>query len=112
MRPNPIFSLALCAAMLAPIPAHASPEAELAEQRLRGCLLAGASAAPRTGLEAAVIAVRSFCGTQIKRVREDRVRAATDGLKGDAAKAAEDRAIRVLNDEIALSIANFTGLTL
>jgi hypothetical protein len=45
-------------------------------------------------------------------VREDRVRTATEGLKGDAAKAAEDRAIRALNDEIALSIANFTGLTL
>lgn len=104
--------VALAATLPTTAPANASPEAELAEQRLRGCLLAGASAAPSSGLEAAVIAVRSFCAPQIKRVREDRVRSATEGLKGDAAKAAEDRAIRALNDEIALAIANFTGLTL
>lgn len=105
------LGVVVLALSVAPSTTHASPEAELAEQRLRGCLLAGASAAPRSGLEAAVIAVRSFCAPQIKRVREDRVDTATQGLKGDAAKAAEVRAIRTLNDEIALAIANFTGLT-
>jgi len=84
--------------------------AELAESRLRGCLLAGSSAAPRTGLREAVVSVRTFCAPQIGRVRDDRVGAATRGLSGKAAKDAQARAIHSLNDEIALAIANFTGL--
>ena len=107
-----IRTLAFVAALGACVPVAAANEAaELAESRLRGCLLVGSSAAPQTGLEEAIISVRAFCGTQIRRVRDDRVEAATAGLSGEARKAAEDTAIRALNDEIALTIANFTGLT-
>ena len=107
-----LLALALAAGLAWPLAAQEDLPPDLAEQRLRGCLLAGASAAPRTGLTEAVVAVRSFCTPQIKRVRNHRVAAATGGLKGEARKSAEDRAIRALNDEIALAISNFTGLTL
>ena len=96
------------------VPAHAYedlPPAE-AEKKLRICLVTGSSAAPDTGLREAVLSVRAYCAPQIKRVRAHRVEAATAGLEGKAAEAAEDRAIRALNDEIALAISNFTGLTL
>ncbi|MFN4113301.1 MAG: hypothetical protein ACK4GD_05120 [Sphingomonadaceae bacterium] len=107
-----IRALALGLALCTAVPATAADDAaELAESRLRGCLLAGSSAAPQTGLREAVISVRSFCTPQIKRVQGDRVKAATTGLSGEARKAAEHTAIRALNDEIALAIANFTGLT-
>lgn len=107
-----IRTLAFVLALGVSAPAIAANEAaELAESRLRGCLLAGSSAAPQTGLEAAIISVRAFCGTQIRRVRDDRVEAATAGLAGDERKAAEDRTIRALNNEIAVTIANLTGLT-
>ncbi|MGB7373592.1 hypothetical protein [Pontixanthobacter sp.] len=108
-----IRSLACIAAFCIAMPASAAGEAaEPAAARLNGCLLAGSSGAPRTNLREAVISVRSFCAPQIKRVRTQRVEAATKGLSEEAGKAAEDQAIRALNDEIALAIANFTGLTL
>lgn len=107
-----IRTLAFVAALGACAPAIAANQgAELAESRLRSCLLAGASAAPQTGLEAAIISTRAFCGTQIRRVRENRVKAATAGLSGENREAAEDRTIRALNNEIAVTIANLTGLT-
>ena len=101
------------AASLLAAPLSAQPagtDYDLAESRLRGCLLAGASAAP-SELRAAIVSVRSFCTPQISRVQGYRVTAATKGLAGQAAREAEARAVRALNDEIALAIANFTGLT-
>ena len=107
-----IRTLALAAALSAAFPATAANDAaDLAESRLRGCLLAGSSAAPQSGLEAAIISVRSFCAPQIKRVRTDRVKMATAGLSGESRKAAEQRTVLALNDEIARAIANFTGQT-
>lgn len=104
--------LALLGAVIAtPAVAQDDVPPDLAESRLRGCLLAGASAAPATNLQSAVVSVRSFCGAQIKRVRTHRVDAATAGLDGEAAKRAAEKATRDLNNEIALAIANFTGLT-
>lgn len=103
---------ALALAIVAPVAAQENVPPDIAESRLRGCLLAGSSAAPGTNLRDAIVSVRSFCATHIKRVREDRVEAATAGLSGAAAENAEDSATRALNDEIALAIANFTGLTL
>ena len=87
------------------------PAQALAESRLHGCLLAGSTAAPDTGLRDAIISVRAFCGAQLNRVRDLRVESATAGLRGAQADAARDQAIRGLNDEIARTIANFTGLT-
>ena len=86
--------------------------ADLAESRLRGCLLVGSSSTGQSQLEAAVIQVRAYCGAQINRVREQRVATATHSLKGNDAEVAKDRAIRALNAEIAQAVANFTGLTL
>lgn len=107
-----IRPLALALALSAAVPAVAADEAaDLAESRLRGCLLAGSSAALGGSLEQAIVSVRSFCASQIKQVRGHRVRAAATGLSGQARKDAEDRTTRALNDEIARAIANFTGLT-
>ncbi len=64
--------------------------ADLAESRLRGCLLAGASGTGQTQLEAALIQVRAYCGAQINRVRDQRVAAATAGLAGNDAETAKD----------------------
>ena len=104
--------LALAAlAFAAPALADDLP-ADLAESRLRGCLLAGASGTGQTQLEAAVIQTRAYCGAQINRVRDIRVAAATKGLEGNDAEAAKTRAIRELNAEIAQAVGNFTGLQL
>ena len=102
--------LALAALSLA-APALADDlPADLAESRLRGCLMVGSSSTGQTQLEAAVIQVRAYCGAQINRVRDLRVAAATEGLKGNDAEVAKDRAIRALNAEIAQAVANFSGL--
>ncbi|WP_057882236.1 hypothetical protein [Tsuneonella troitsensis] len=100
-------------AMLAFAPAFAGDAFtdSLAESRLRGCLLAGASSAGQSDLAGKVIEVRAFCGAQIARVRDQRVAAATANLRGEEAEAAKAAATRTLNDEIARAIANFTGLT-
>jgi len=97
-------------ALAAPAAADEPLGPDLAESRLRGCLLAGSSAVTRKDLEGAVIQVRAYCGAQIKQVREQRVAAATQNLKGDEARDAADRAVRVLNQEIALAVSNFTGI--
>ena len=82
-----------------------------AEQRLRACLQASSTHAPRSGLQQAVAAVRAECGAQINRVRADRVGTATATLAGQDARQAERRAIRALDFEVAAAISNFTGLT-
>ena len=98
-------------ALTAPVLANDDISPDLAESRLRGCLLAGASGTGQSQLEAAVIQTRAYCGAQINRVQRQRVAAATAGLKGNDAEAAKTRAIRALNAEIAQAVANFSGLT-
>ncbi|QDM41118.1 hypothetical protein [Altererythrobacter sp. TH136] len=102
---------ALALALSAPVTAQDALGDKLAESRLRGCLLAGASGTGQTQLEAAVIQTRAYCGAQIGRVQALRIAAATRGLSGNDAQAAKTRAIRDLNTEIAQAVANFTGLT-
>jgi hypothetical protein len=104
-RVLPLAALVLAAPALAD-----DLPADLAESRLRGCLLAGASGTGQTQLEAAVIQVRAYCGAQIRRVQDQRVKAAAQGLSGNQAEAAKTRAIRALNTEIAQAVANFSGL--
>ena len=106
-----VLATLLVLATASPAVAQETLAPELAESRLRGCLLAGSSAAPQTGLPEAVVSVRAFCGTQIARVRDNRVAAATRGLTGQAEQDAKTAAIAALNDEIARAVANFTGLT-
>ena len=43
---------------------------DLAESRLRGCLMVGSSSTGQTQLEAAVIQVRAYCGAQIIRAHD------------------------------------------
>lgn len=100
----------LLAATPLPVATEETPSADLAESRLRGCLLAGSRATDQSDLRAAVVQMRALCGAQIARVRDRRVADATRGLKGDEAEAAEARAVRALNDEIARTIASMTGL--
>ncbi|MEQ1541671.1 MAG: hypothetical protein ABL926_05390 [Novosphingobium sp.] len=102
----------LLAASPLPVATEETPSANFLESRLRGCLIAGSTATDQSDLRAAVLQVRSLCGVQIARVRDRRVADATRGLKGDAADAAEIRAVRTLNDEIAFAIASMTGLKL
>ena len=104
MRIGPLL---LALALTVPATAQEVLTPEQAETRLRGCLQAGAAGAPRTGLRDAVVATRALCAPQIKRVR---AAAATQGLTDEAAERAEQQATLELNDEIALAIANFTGL--
>lgn len=74
-----------------------------AESRLRGCLLASAGSAVSGDLKTKVAEARAFCGAQIGKVRDQR----TAGLIG----AAKAQAIRTLDEEIAVAVANFTGKT-
>ena len=107
-------AIAIClgATLLAtPLAAQDDLSPRQAEERLRGCLITGAGAAPRTSLRDAIAGARAFCLPQIRRVQRDRVALATTGLEGDARDDAEKRTIRALNNEIAHAIANFTGLT-
>ncbi|HOB13025.1 MAG TPA: hypothetical protein PK680_01270 [Novosphingobium sp.] len=107
LMPFACAALALAAPALAEEPSTANH----AETRLRGCLQAGSSAVTRKDLQGAVIEVRAYCGAQINRVRKQRVAVATQGLEGEEARIAEDRAVRALNREIAWAVANFTGLS-
>jgi hypothetical protein len=105
-------TLAILAALALAAPALADDvPPDLAESRLRGCLLVGSASTGQTQLEAAVIQVRAYCGVQIRRVQEQRVKAAAEGLSGNDAETAKTRAIRALNTEIAQAVANFSGLT-
>ncbi|MEZ5683445.1 hypothetical protein [Novosphingobium sp.] len=108
---RPVTFASAMLVMAAPAQADQPLGPDLAESRLRGCLLAGSSAVSRPDLQGAVIQVRAFCGAQINRVRDLRVAAAKQGLKDADAREAEDRAIRALNQEIAEAVANFTGLS-
>ena len=112
MKPAFALSLALAAGLVSSptLSAQETLSPQQAETRLRGCLQSGSAGAPRTGLRAAVVAVRALCKPQIDRVADDRVASATTGFTGDDAEQAKKHAIRQLNDEIALAIANFTGL--
>ena len=96
----------LLAAMLAILATPALAEdfnAAAAEGRLRGCLLASATNPGQTDLAAKVIAARAFCGAQIKRVRDQRIAAASSSdAKAEIA--------RNLDAEIARAVANFSGL--
>ncbi len=103
---------ALALGLSAPALADSALADDLAESRLRGCLLAGAAAPGQADLRSKVMQVRAFCGAQINRVRDLRVAAATQGLNGAEADTARADTVRALNDEIALAIANYTGLSL
>lgn len=107
-----ILTVSLLAAALLGSVAHASDtdQQDSAEKRLRGCIAAGASAAPKVSLAGAIQHVRAFCGPQIGDVAEIRVSEATEGLSGQEAEEAKARARRGLNNEIAYAVANFTGL--
>ena len=93
----------------------------LLERRLGACLTAGAAGAPRESLTSVVVALRSLCHTQIRRVREFRLQAIDEsfGLPEQTLTRREqaeldrvrDRTTRALNDEIAVVVSNLTGLT-
>lgn len=80
-----------------------------AERRLRACLSASASDRHPT-LEAAVLSARAACKPQIEDALDMRIIDATAGLEYGAARVIERRVTRALNYEIAVAIANFTGL--
>jgi hypothetical protein len=118
-----LLGLALLASVATPLAAQDDPsDGALLERRLRACLVSGSAGAPRDSLLSAVVAVRSLCYTQVRRVREFRLAGidASFGLpearlsasRQDELDRARDAATRQLNDEIALAISNFTGLTL
>ena len=117
------LGLVLLATIAQPLAAEGDlSDGALLERRLRACLTAGAAGAPRDSLTAAVVALRSLCHTQIRRVREHRLAEveASYGLperpltanQQDELDRARAASTRQLNDEIALAVANFTGLSL
>ena len=90
------------------------------ERRLRACLTSGSAGAPRDSLQAAVIAVRSLCYTQIRRLEDLRLgevdrrfglpEAELTAAERERWEDARTRERRALNHEIAMAISNFTGL--
>jgi hypothetical protein len=119
---RPLFlAIPLLAAAFAPLAAQDdSPDKELLERRLRACLVGGSAGAPRANLMTALLAVRSLCHTQIKRVEAVRLREVDEqfGLP-EARLTARQRddlahqrllATRALNHEIGMAVSNFTGL--
>ena len=117
MKSPAVFALAALA--LAPVasPAQESPNPE---SRLGACLAAGAGGAPRGSLESAVVALRSLCYAQIKRVLNARLRVVDARFGPPDAKLPPSRAFaraeareaetRRFNNEIAVTISNLTGL--
>ncbi|MCT2557915.1 hypothetical protein N0B51_02850 [Tsuneonella sp. YG55] len=100
---RPFIAALALASLAAPAFAESVP-ADIAEGRLRGCLLASATSPTQSDLNAKVIEARAFCGAQIKRVRENRAAAASTA-------SAKAEAGRKLDAEIAQAVANFSGLT-
>jgi len=119
---KPLAALASIGLLLAPLaaaPAQASdPEPVV---RLNACLSAGAAGAPRDSLLSAVVALRTLCYAQIKRVLKTRLEAIDarfgppDAIltpaEADARAEARTAETRRFNDEIAVTISNLTGLT-
>jgi hypothetical protein len=93
---------------------------DLLERRLRACLAAGAPGAPKDSLLAAIVALRSLCYTQIRRVEEVRLQqvdrrfglpdARLTASERDSLDRERDLARRQLAQEIAMAVSNFTGL--
>ncbi len=109
-----MIALALLLASALPAsPFAAAPldEPARAEKQLRSCLLGGSVNGSHAGLSEAVVAIRSLCTREIETMRSLRVRQARQALTEPSASRAEDRAVRELNHEIVVAIANFTGLT-
>ena len=120
---KPLVAALAMGALVLPLsaPAQGQGGSDELTRHLRACLSAGAGGAPKDSLFSAVAALRSLCGVQIKRVRAYRL-AEIDrhfGLPGakltpqrkDELERAHEAATRALNDEVALAISNFTGLT-
>lgn len=122
----PVFAIAAIAAtvMLAPVaPARAAPEQlnrQQAIKRLDACLSSGAAGAPRSSLQAAVIALRTLCRPQIDRVLGQRYAEIdagfglpgaklTPGQQDERAKR-RDNARQMLNREIAVAVSRYTQL--
>jgi hypothetical protein len=94
---------------------------ELLERRLRACLVTGAPGAPKDSLMTAILALRSLCHTQIRRVEDARLEKIdrSFGLPDARLTASErnsldrerDLARRELAREIAVAVSTFTGLT-
>jgi hypothetical protein len=113
--------LAAAALVLAPVSAPAQESVPDSESRLGACLAAGAGGAPRDSLEHAVVALRSLCYAQIKRVLAARLRVVDARFGPPDAKLPPSRAnaraearaaeTRRFNNEIAVTISNLTGLT-
>ncbi|MGX7951154.1 hypothetical protein ACWPM1_01200 [Tsuneonella sp. HG249] len=100
--------IALGAVAAAPPLEADSESATQAERRLRACVSANASG--HGTIEAAILHTRAACKPQINDLRDVRIIAVTSGLEPDAARVAEQRVTRELNNEIAHAIANFSGL--
>ena len=116
-----VLSGLLIATAVTPVSAQGGlSNEELLERRLRACLANGAPGAPRDSLMAALVALRSLCHTQIKRVEAVRLQQVDQrfGLPEARLTASErnelererDLAKRGLAHEIAMAVSNFTGL--
>lgn len=121
---NRYFAASAALAMLVPLtPANAAPEQldpQQAIRRLDGCLATGAPGAPRSSLQAAVVALRGLCRPQIDRVLEQRYADidASYGLPGarltpgQQAERDERRtaARKLLDREIAVAVSRYTQI--
>lgn len=116
-----VLGAVVVATIATPLSAQAGLSNEdLLERRLRNCLSAGAPGAPKDSLMAAIVALRSLCHTQIKRVEAVRIQQvdASFGLP-EARLSARDQerlndertqARRQLAQEIGMAVSAFTGI--
>ena len=119
--PKPLVAALAAGALVLPISAQGQGGPDELTRHLRACLTSGSAGAPKDSLLSAVVAVRSLCAGQIKRLREYRhaeidrqfglPEAKLTPRRQDELERAHDAATRALNDEVALAISNFTGLT-
>jgi hypothetical protein len=99
---------ALFGVSAAPPPEGGRESTTQAERRLRACLVTHSGG--QATLEAALLAARSACKSQIESLLDIRIIHATAGLEYGAARVVERRVTGALNQEIALAVANFTRL--
>ena len=120
MLKNLFLSASLVATAATPLAAQGGASNEVLERRLRACLAAGAPGAPKDSLMAAILALRSLCHTQIRRVEEVRIRQVDESFGLPEARLSAQEQSRLDNErslarrrlahEIGMAVSSFTGL--
>ena len=110
MRFRPI--LAMFASLAAPALAEESESHALATSRLRACILSGSAEVEGKSYEASVVAVRSLCLPQIRKLyalSDSQVAAANPAAGADRLDDLQKNARRQIDYDVAAAVAQMTG---